>query len=320
MTIIDVRCRLTFGDAAEYFRRGMGGRAPSAVREGTIEAFFRELDRARITTAVAVSGNNSGLSIGDQVMPPRRSDNDEQARLQRQYAGRILGVAAIDIGGGLHDPLAELERCVKELGLKAATIEPGREPLLSPNPADDRLYPFYDLAQALGVPVFIQTSGIKGGKNIDYANPRWIDQVAEDFPKLHLICAHGCYPYVRGMIAVALRRTNVWASPDMYTTRLGWSDWVEAVNTGWFAKRFVFGSAFPACGDLRPFLREFRALGWDRRKLDDVMYRNAIEALKLQDDPLFRPVYLQPDVYSRPWPVKQAFDVARSVLKKRRLE
>jgi len=315
MTIIDVRCRLSFGESGEYFRQSMGGRAPAVLREGTLEAFLRELDRAGITTAVPASGNNQGMTLGKDLVPPRRTSNDEQARLQEQFPGRILGVAAIDVGGAVHDPVAELERCIGELGLKVVTIEPGRAPMLAPNPADERLYPFYERLQSAGVPLILQTSGMKGGKNIDYGHPRWVDQVADDFPDLHIVCAHGCYPYVREMIAVAIRRPNVWAAPDMYTLRIGSADWVQAVNSRWLARKFLFGSAFPCTGDLAAFVRRFRALGWRREVLDQVMYRNAIEALRLQGDPVFGPIYRQPYVYNRPRLLQLAYAAGRKLMR-----
>jgi len=285
--IIDIRCRIPVGTTAEYFQEKLGENAPHAVMKGTDADFFRDLDEARIRTAVSPSGNNQGMTLGHRLLPPRTTSNDEQAAIQKKHPGRFIGVAAIDTGNITHNALEELERCVRVLGLNIATIEPGRAPLYAPHPADKRLYAFYELAQELEVPVILQTSGLLGGKNIDYANPRWIDQLAEDFPGLNLICAHGCYPYVREIIAVMCRRKNVFASPDLYLFWPGSRDWIEAVNQNRIANNFLFGSAYPLCGNLKKFVDRFLMLDWNPEILDRILYKNAIRALKLEHNPDF---------------------------------
>jgi len=294
--IIDVRCRFTTGTAAGYYQARHG----SALPPDSIEAFLAVLDHAGVDVAVSPLGNNQGMTIGFRELPARVSSNIEQIKYQSQYPQRFVGVAGIDVGNVAHDALAELEQCAKQ-GLRIATIEPGRAPLFVDHPADKRLYHFYSLAQDLGVSVILQTSGLLGGKNIDYAHPRWIDAVAEDFPNLRIICAHGCYPYVREMIAVTVRRRHVYASPDMYMFWAGRDDWIHAVNQGILADKFLFASAYPLCGSLREFVNRFMRLGWKPGVLDRIMYRNAIRALGLTEHPVFGPVYSGPDKLDRFW-------------------
>jgi uncharacterized protein len=259
-----------------------------------------ELDHAGVEVAVSPIGNNQGMQLGHRDLPARVSSNHEQVRYQSQYPQRFVGVAGIDVGNVAHAAESELEWCVKK-GLQVATIEPGRAPLLVDHPADVRLYPFYDLAQELGVSLILQTSGLLGGKNIDYAHPRWIDKIAEDFPKLNIICAHGCYPYVREMISVCVRRSNVFASPDMYTFWPGRDDWVQAVNQGVLADNLLFASAYPLCGSLREFVNRFMRLDWKSKTLDRIMYRNAIRALGLTEHPAFSSLYAGKDKLNRYW-------------------
>lgn len=294
--IIDVRCRLTAGMSAGYYQ----GRRGSAPPPDSIEAFLDVLDHAGVNVAVSPVGNNQGMTLGFRELPARVSSNIEQIKYQSQYPQRFVGVAGIDVGNVAHDSLAELEQCAKE-GLRVVTIEPGRGPLFVDHPADRRLYPFYSLAQELGVSVILQTSGLLGGKNLDYAHPRWIDAVAENFPNLRIICGHGCYPYVREMLAVTVRRRNVYASPDLYMFWPGRDDWIHAVNQGVLADKFLFASAYPLCGSLREFVNRFMRLGWKPEVLDRIMYRNAIQALGLTEHPIFGPIYSGPDKLSRFW-------------------
>ncbi len=293
--IIDIRCRLTTGQAADYFVKTMKGRKlPPALAVGTEEAFFRELDSAGVTVAVGPSGNNAGMTLGKREFPPRTTPNDVQGELQDKFPDRFIGVASIDTGNGAHNALDELKKCVLEYGLKVATIEPGRRPMNAENPADPRLFPFYELAQEMKIPVIIQTSGIKGGVDFDYANPRWIDRIAHLYPDLHILCAHGCYPFVREMIAVAQRHRNVFPSPDVYYDKMGAEEWLDAVNRENISQQFLFGSGYPLVDALKPFVDRFFLKRWRPAVLDDILYRNAIRALKLENDPRFKDKLEQP--------------------------
>lgn len=292
--IIDARCRLTAGDSAGYFvdRMSHAGKMDriGAFADFSTEAFFQEIGAAGITTAVSVSGLNPGARLGRFDLPARTTSNDDLAKVQQEHPGSFLAVGGIDVSNTFHDALAEIDRCAGELGMRAVCIEPGRAPgcLIS----DERLYPVYEKCQALGLTMILQTSGGLGGKFVDYANPKYVEQVAEDFPKLRIICGHGCYPYVREAIVVASRRDNVWLSPDGYFFHMGHEDWVKAINYNLmgFAERFLFGSAYPLTA-LGLFVENFLKLSWREEILEKILYRNALQALALEDDPVFRSLY-----------------------------
>lgn len=292
--IIDMRCRITTAQAAEYFQAqarnlGVWEQVP-ALQSGREEDFFAEIARAGVTTAVSVSGNNPGMRLGTRELPPRRTSNDYLADVQRRYWGRFIGVAGIDVSGTFHDPLQEIERCHR-LGLRAIFIEPGRAPYYM-YLNDPRLYPIYEKCVAMDMALIPQTSGPLGSKNIDYANPKYLEQVAEDFPNLRIICGHGHYPFVREAITMATRRENVYLSPDIYLRYLGTEDWVKAVNEDifGFSNKFLFGSAYPLV-NIMDYVRFFFSLPWKKEVLPKILYKNALRALNLENDPVFREMY-----------------------------
>lgn len=87
------------------------------------------------------------------------------------------------------DPARELERCVKELGFRGVKLYPVYQ-LFHAN--DQRLYPLYEKAQELGVPVMVHTgSSIFQGVRLKYGDPILLDDVAVDFPDLTLVLVHG---------------------------------------------------------------------------------------------------------------------------------
>lgn len=291
--IIDVRCRLTTPEAGTYFsamkkKQGIYDKF-TAFADGTIEGFFKEINDAGITTAVSVSGNNPGIKIGRHVQADRTTPNDYMAEIQSKYWGRFIGVAGIDAGNVFHNALDEIERCY-QLGLRVVFIEPGRSPGCN---LDDRcLYPIYEKCVERDITLIPQTSGPLGGKSIDYANPKYLDKVAEDFPQLRIVAGHGCYPYVRQAIAVAARRENVFMSPDMYLLQMGTDDWVKCVNSNFFGfqEQFLFGSSYPS-RPIKPFLETFFKLSWKEEALPKILYKNALRAFKLEDDPTFKEMY-----------------------------
>lgn len=292
--IIDVRCRITIPEAGSYFserkrKRGHLEHFP-AFADGTVEGFFREIGEAGVTTAVSVSGNNPGIKIGTKEQAPRTTSNDLMADLQRKHWGRFVGVAGIDAGNVFHNALDEIERCY-QLGLRVVFIEPGRSPGCGLD--DRRLYPIYEKCLERDMTLIPQTSGIWGGKSVDYANPEHLEQVAEDFPQLRILAGHGCYPYVREAIIVAARHENIYLSPDMYLLHMGTEDWVKSVNSNFFGfqDQFVFGSAYPGDIPIKRYAEEFFKLPWKPDVLPKILYKNALRALKLEADPTFKKMY-----------------------------
>jgi predicted TIM-barrel fold metal-dependent hydrolase len=292
--IIDVRCRLTTPEAGNYFRdrlkrRGRYDAIEAWADGGTADGYFKEIGKYGITTAVSVSGQSPDLKIGGRPQGARTTSNDDMAKFQSENWGRFIGVAGIDVGNVLHDSMQELERSHK-LGLRAVFIEPGRSPKCDLD--DRRLWPFYERVQQLDMTLIPQTSGLWGGMSIDFANPRHLEPIAEDFPDLRILAGHACYPYVREAIIVAARHPNIWLSPDMYLIQMGTEDWVKSVNGNFFGlqEQFLFGTGYPAI-PLKPYMDEFWKLPWKPDVLPKILYKNALRCFKLEDDPKFKAMY-----------------------------
>ena len=174
--------------------------------------------------------------------------------------------------------MAECDRAVFRLGLRGLAIDPG---MLTPpmHLSDRRIYPVYRRCQELEVPVVLMSGG-SAGPDVGYGSPVWIDQVAADFPRLKIVAAHACWPWVTEILGVAYRRPNLYVSPDMYLVNMpGAQDYVQAANY-YLEDRFLFASAYPAL-PLKGAVEAYKALPFTERAMEKALFHNAAHLLGL---------------------------------------
>jgi len=213
--------------------------------------------------------------------------NDELAALSKTYPDVFLpGWAMVDPWRG-RKGLEEIEHAIRDLGLLGVKYQP---PVQDFSPHDRRFYPIWELLQSLGAPVLIHcgTTAIGAGEpgglgyKLGHARPiPNIDDVAADFPRLNIICAHPGWPWTEELIAVAIHKGNV--SIDI---------------SGWGPKYFppslkhdmerrlqdkvMFGSDYPGwsagqCCD------EWEMAGFRPGVIEKLFYQNATRILNLGD-------------------------------------
>lgn len=228
---------------------------------------LHEMDGAGITVGVVVA----------RSVPNVRVTNDEVAKVAAADPKRLVAVGLVDPQHlGLDAAIAEVRRAVTVLGCRAINVDPGF--LERPIKADDPLlYPIYRTCQELGVPAFIMSGPTTA--DLSDTEPRSIARVAKAFPNLKIVACHGCYPFVQEMIAVALMHPNVYVSPDMYTFLPGGQLYIEAAN-GFMGEQLLFGSAYPF-KPMKQAVEDFLQLGLRSDVVDNVMYKNAANLLKI---------------------------------------
>lgn len=103
--------------------------------------------------------------------------------------GRSRLIPFCDLNPYLYTDLGDsLRRKVEEEGFRGVKLYPTYQHYYLNDP---RIYPLYQAAQELGVPVLIHTgSSVFQGARIKYGDPIHLDDVANDFPRLNLVMAH----------------------------------------------------------------------------------------------------------------------------------
>ena len=131
--------------------------------------FVRHLDEVGVEWGITCDGDH---------------DNRKTAELVQAFPKKFKGFIYVDPNKG-EEAVRELEMCVKEYGLHALYLTAFRTKL---NAADRKNYPLYSKACELGIPVHIYSSlNLSKAVPYDIGHPRYIDQVARDFPELKIM-------------------------------------------------------------------------------------------------------------------------------------
>ena len=117
--------------------------------------------------------------------------NDEVARFVGEYPERLVGIGSVDIARPMA-AVAEIRRCVEELGFKGIRVLPW---LWEKPPTDRLFYPVYTALCDLGVPFCTQIGHTGPLMASEVGRPIYLDRVALDFPELVIVAGHIGYPW-----------------------------------------------------------------------------------------------------------------------------
>jgi len=233
--------------------------------------------------------------------------NDGFGQVVEKYPERFQAFAALP----LQVPEAaaeELERAVKELGLRGGTLMTN----VDGKPLDlDEFMPVYEKAVELDVPLFLHpTSPINSKAMEDYrlvpilgfgvdtslAVLRLVfSGVLKKLPRLKLIASHlgGVYPYLRGRIEIGFEaypecKVNIDEPPSTYLKKI-WMDSIiydEDVLMSTLAysgaEKIVLGSDHPhQIGDMANAVGRIEGLDISDEDKERILWKNAAELLKL---------------------------------------
>lgn len=209
--------------------------------------------------------------------------NDELAAACRKHPDVFLGFAGIDPWKGAM-AVAELERSVRQLGLRGAKLHPGRQRF---HPDDRQFYPLWEAATALGVPVLFHTgmmaagAGTPGGRGgrLDFTRPIYLDNLAADFPRLTIIAAHPAWPWPDEALAMLRHKSNVYMDLSGYAPKYLPPQVVQMAGS-LLQDQVLWGSDYPFLLPER-CLPEMETLGFKPAVLEKLLLGNARRVLGL---------------------------------------
>jgi len=230
------------------------------------------------------------------------------------YPDRFIGVAGIPTAAGepLDMAIAELERCVNELGFKGTLLNPDpyeNTGIHPPAMGDRYWYPLYEKLCELDVPAHIHGTGSRSPRepySLRFINEETTaifglinSDVFKDFPELKIVISHGggAMPYQLGRFqAGSMRRPEGDRFIDgmhklYFDTVLYTKEAIELLLKVVGPERALFGAECPGVGskinpdtgremdDIAPYFHEIDFINDDDREM--IFYGNAKKVFNL---------------------------------------
>jgi predicted TIM-barrel fold metal-dependent hydrolase len=146
--------------------------------------------------------------------------NELSAEIQKLAPSRIIAFAAaepLDAQDRLNTKqLEELDDLVKNKAIKGLLLTPGYGYYYA---NDRRIYPFYEKAVELDIPVYFHHSHQFGPpKNcpLKYCLVTFLDDLTIDFPELRFDVEHMGYPWTEELLCIMARSPNVYTDFAMF--------------------------------------------------------------------------------------------------------
>lgn len=205
----------------------------------------REVPTEQLPVAATVQAMDRGgvdrMLISAWVAPRNvMISNDEVAAFVAEAPDRLVGVGSVDISKPM-SAVAEVRRCVRELGFKAIRVLPW---LWEAPPTDRRFYPVYVACVEEGVPFCTQIGHTGPLMPSEVGRPVYLDRVALDFPELVVVAGHIGYPWTDEAVALATKHENVYIDTSAYTVRRYPAALVDFLR-GNGRHKVMFGTNYP---------------------------------------------------------------------------
>lgn len=195
--------------------------------------------------------------------------NDEVARFVSEYPDRLVGIGSVDISKPMQ-AVAEIKRCVNELGFKGIRVLPW---LWEIPPTNRLFYPVYVTCCELGVPFCTQIGHTGPLMSSEVGRPIYLDRVALDFPELVIVAGHIGYPWTDEAIAVATKHMNVYIDTSAYTVKRYPAQLIQYMKSNG-RQKVLFGTNYPMITPKKA-LHGIDALGLDEDILALFLGKNA---------------------------------------------
>jgi predicted TIM-barrel fold metal-dependent hydrolase len=168
--------------------------------------------------------------------------NDYVADYVGQHPEKLIGFASVDPNHP-HAPY-ELERAVKQLGLKGLKLAPIYQHF---DPSSRAAYAVYEAANALKLPILWHqgTTFVRDAPLI-HARPVLLDEIARHFPDLTMWVAHLGHPWYEELVAVIRKHPKMYADMSALHPRplQFYLAMVSALEYG-VTDKILFGTDYP---------------------------------------------------------------------------
>jgi len=236
-----------------------------------LETFFLQMDVAGIERAVLLPIDCR------RVRKDSVSSNEQVAELCRG-SKRFIGFASVD---PLRKSAArELENAVRKLGLRGLKLDPALQDF---RPNDRKVFPVYEAAGELGIPLVIHTGMSWSPETpLERGHPLLLEEPIRRFPKLAFVLAHWSWPWVWEATALALKYRNVYLdtsclyydSPKEFYQFVFSKQIPTTLIERSLRNKIVFGSNYPRV-EIKNMVHALKSLDLTEGCLNKILKENA---------------------------------------------
>jgi len=307
--IIDIHCHLwredipssSWWDSFVKVSASLAGRLEEEIKERlpgwmdpTGDMLVKDMDEAGIDKSVILPIDYiTGGGTGDTVSLEKQHRMYTSA--VEKHPDRLITFAGVD--PRRPDAASFLERAVKEWNIKGLKLHPA----VGFYPNEPCTYRLYEKCQELGLIVLIHTGPEVYPWYSKYAQPIFLDEVANDFPDLPIIMAHaaGCWWEEAAMITSNKLNLYVdiawWQTPYLNLSKQEFYYRLRTLINIAGCSRVLFGSDWPAMRQVRrlnhaawtnvikdaPKLAKEVGIDFTEEEISDIMGGNAAKLLAI---------------------------------------
>ena len=195
------------------------------------ENLLSQMDQSGVEKSVIFAVDGPILTAGNEFV----------ADICKSYPDRFWGYASVN---PLKTNAVEVLRsAIENMGLKGLKLHP---PLQDFYPNDQRVWPVYQLAQDLNIPVVFHVGTTPFGNlvKLKQADPILIDEVANDFPKLKIVLTHLGTLWHNESFMIVEKHPNVYIDTAAYPYEIT-EILTEKTIMRIGEEKFIFGTDFP---------------------------------------------------------------------------
>lgn len=220
------------------------------------DLLISEMDAAGITSSVLLYPDFGAALSG---CPEPEVAIRQHAAVCERHAGRFHLFAGID--PRREQAIERFQYLLEPANIRGLKLYPA----CGYSCSDRRLYPFYDLCAARGLPVLFHTGPTTPTLGFEYTDPRDIDRAALDFPTVGFVIGHGGVHNTEQSSLLCAYRPNVYMDISSFVNTLdarGWKQQLAALFRQRINHKIIFGTDWPVArkaGGLARLVAEFLA-------------------------------------------------------------